>query len=78
MLGPGVDAEVGLGDGDNAGHALGVELVEGLTEDSGAHLLGGGQEGFSDEVQVVQQDACRSSSVPAVSGFPGHSITRPP
>ena len=57
VLGPGVDAEVGLGDGDDAGHALGVELVEGLTEDSGAHKLGGGEEGVSNKVQVVQQDA---------------------
>lgn len=56
MLGPSVDAKVGLGDGHHAGHALGVEFVEGLSEDSGPHLLGGREEGFSNKRQVVQKD----------------------
>ena len=57
VLGPSVNTKVRLGDGHNAGNALGMELVEGLSEDLGPHLLGGGQEGFSNERQVVQEDA---------------------
>ena len=55
VLGPGVNRYVGLGNSQDAGNALGVELMERLANDVDAYLIRYMYEGFLNEVEIVQQ-----------------------
>ena len=55
ILRPGMDANVGLGDGNNAGNALWRELVESVPYDCGTCGLGSFKKGLLDVIEIIQQ-----------------------
>jgi hypothetical protein len=46
---------VGLCDGQNTGYPLGTELVEGLANNMGSHVMSSPQQRISDMVKVVKK-----------------------
>lgn len=54
IFGPGVDAEMGLSDGDDARHALGTELMEGVSDDRCPNTFRRVQQRLPYRGQVVQ------------------------
>jgi len=55
MLRPCMDAQVGLGDGNDAGNTTGIKLVEGPPNDSGAGLVSGADHRLLDVPDVIQK-----------------------
>ena len=55
ILGPSVDGDMGLGDGQDTGDSLGAELVEGLPYHMSADILSGHEQGITDVFYVIQK-----------------------
>ena len=55
QLRPGMDGDMGLGDGQDSSYPLGAELVKGLPNHLGVHCNGSAEQLRSDVAQVVKQ-----------------------